>query len=280
MVRKKMAILLIIGCKAVNDKLVAISSPPRPDLGVTIWMICRKIRPRMPNPFERISGLTMVKRALVIFTMTLMCSMAQAQQRMYIDDNNQVPLRTGQSLEYRIIHGGLAAGTPVVVLEQNPETGYSRVRIPDGREGWLLTRYLTAEPIARDKLKAVEKELAQIKSENAKLLEAQKSLLEEAKRLQTDNAQLTNQVQQLQDELQHIKRISENAVNLDRRNQELRESNQQLKSEVELLSAENMRLRDNSDSNKMLLGAGLVGAGMFIAIIIPWLRPQKKSSWA
>lgn len=220
-----------------------------------------------------------MKKALTLITMMLVCSGAFAQ-RMYIDDNNQVPLRTGQGIQYRIIHAGLNAGTPVEVLQHDKESGYSLIREPGGKQGWVPTRYLTAEPIARDQLKRVQQELERLKAENARFNDTSKSLAQQTKELETQNARLTQTNEQLQEELLRIKRISENAINLDRRNRELREENQQLKSEVELLTADNMRLKSNADTEKMLTGAGLVGVGILIALVLPLLKPKKKSSWA
>ncbi len=221
-----------------------------------------------------------MRNFIAILAMALVCSVATAQSRMYIDDNNQVPLRSGQSLEYRILHRGLPAGTPVEVLEQNEDSGYSRVRTQAGQEGWLLSRFLTPQPIARDRLQAAEKKLAQVSEKNSELTAQHKNLLQENKRLEGENARLKNDGQQVQEELLHIKRISENAVALDRRNQELQEQNQQLKGEVELLTAENQRLTDNADTDNMLIGAALVLLGVIIAVVLPWMRPRKKSSWA
>lgn len=220
-----------------------------------------------------------MKKSLTLVTLMLMCSGAFAQ-RMYIDDNNQVPLRTGQGIQYRIIHSGLNAGTPVEVLEQDKESGYTLIREPGGKQGWVPTRYLTAEPIARDQLKKVQQELERLKAESARYGDTNKALSQQTKQLEAQNAALTKTNEQLQDELMRIKRISENAINLDRRNRELQEENQQLKSEVELLTADNMRLKSNADTEKMLTGAGLVGIGILIALILPLLKPKKKSSWA
>ena len=199
---------------------------------------------------------------------------------MYINDENQVPLRTGQGIQYRIVHSGVSAGTQVEVLQQDPESGHTLVREPGGKQGWLPTRFLTAEPIARDRLRAAENELQRLREQTGKTREERETLVQENQRLQAENANLTNTARQLQEELQHIRRVSENAINLDRRNQELQETNQQLKNEVDVLTAENLQLKDSSDTDRMLIGAGLVCLGILIAIVVPWMKPKKKSSWA
>ena len=80
------------------------------------------------------------------------------RQTRYVTDRTIVELRRGPSTEYLILRN-LEAGERVEVLEQN-DAGYSRVRVADqGTEGWILTRFLTAEPIARERLAVTERNL-------------------------------------------------------------------------------------------------------------------------
>ena len=95
--------------------------------------------------------------------------LAQAQTR-YVTDRTIVELRRGPSTEYLILRN-LEAGERVEVLEQNEEQGYSRVRVADqGTEGWILTRFLTAEPIARERLAVAERNLASARERVATLV--------------------------------------------------------------------------------------------------------------
>src|SRR5688572_14052641 len=116
--------------------------------------------------------------------------LAQAQTR-YVTDRTIVELRRGPSTEYLIVRN-LEAGERVEVLEVNEEQGYSRVRVADqGTEGWILTRFLMAEPIARERLAVAERNLAAarervgtLEGENRELArdrDAARTELEEAK---------------------------------------------------------------------------------------------------
>jgi SH3 domain protein len=77
----------------------------------------------------------------------------------YISDVVNVPLRSGPTNAYRIIHRGLPSGTQLTVLGTDEEAGFTKVRTVDGTEGWVTSQYLTGEPIARVKLAAAEKRL-------------------------------------------------------------------------------------------------------------------------
>src|SRR6185436_9577227 len=99
---------------------------------------------------------------------------AQAQTR-YVTDRTQVELRRGPSTEYRILRY-LEAGDRVEVLEQNEAQGFSRVKVGEDTEGWVPTASLIAEPVARERLAAAERNLASAR-ERAQTLEAQNQQL-------------------------------------------------------------------------------------------------------
>lgn len=216
-----------------------------------------------------------------LLVLLLLLSPTLLAQTVYVDDRMMVPLRTGQGTEYRILDAGLVSGTPLTLLERNEESGYSRVRTPKNLEGWILTRYLSNEPIAADQLENARRELANAREAMKEATSTAQTLEIQRDELLAERAALREEVQSLSNELEQLKAISSNALNLDRRNQELQESSQSLRNEVELLTADNQRLRDKSESNFMLLGAALMGLGILIAVVIPWLRPTKKNdSWA
>ena len=200
-------------------------------------------------------------------------------ETMYVDDTLYVPLRAGEGLQYKITHKGIKSGTPVEVIRQNPDTGYSEVRTPSGITGFMPTRYLVPEPVARDKLKALQAKYDALVERTRTATEREKELKSTIATLTQERDRLQKEVERLQTELADIKRVSANAIQLDSRNRELREENVRLRNEVELLTSDNQRLKDNREQTMMLYGAGLVVLGILIAIIVPNLKRQKRSSW-
>ena len=66
-----------------------------------------------------------------------------------------------------------------------------------------------------------------------------------------------------------------------RRNGELLGENQKLRNDLEVLTAENERLEAGKESDFMLVGAGLVLGGVLLALVIPMLKPTRKTdNWA
>ncbi|MDX1633397.1 MAG: TIGR04211 family SH3 domain-containing protein [Marinobacter sp.] len=198
----------------------------------------------------------------------------------YIDDTLYAPVRSGEGTQYRILHNGLRSGTPVELLER-AESGYSRVRTPDGIEGWIVSRYLSEQPIARDRLAAAQQQLERTRNELASVRETLQQTQAERDELANAESRLENRSEELAEELREIKSISANAISLKERNQELQEVNQRLRNDVEVLTAEKERLEAKKESDFMLLGAGLVLLGVILALVVPLLKPTRKhDTWA
>ncbi|KZZ32692.1 hypothetical protein A3757_20445 [Oleiphilus sp. HI0117] len=201
-------------------------------------------------------------------------------ETMYIDDTLLVPLRSGEGVGFRIVHKGLKSGTKLEIIEKL-SSGYAHVKTPSGIEGYLPSRYLTAQPIAKVKLAQANQELAKLKANYEETQTQLANLKKKHQSLSKEHTQTTSELNANSKELKNIKSISANALNLDKRNRELRESNEQLRNELELIQTENLRLKDKSDSNMMLIGGGLVTLGVILTLLIPIIKPSKKNdSWA
>ena len=204
--------------------------------------------------------------------------LAQAQTR-YVTDRTIVELRRGPSTEYLILRN-LEAGERVEVLEQNEEAGYSRVRVADqGTEGWILTRFLTAEPIARERLVVAERSLAAAR-ERVTALEGQTA------ELTRDLAATRAELQQTQanhgnvsKELTDIKTAAANVVEIRDQNTRLQQRLIERDREVEELTADNARLAGRSNQNWFVVGAAVLLAGIVIGLVAPSLRRRRRSDW-
>lgn len=195
----------------------------------------------------------------------------------YIDDTLYAPLRAGEGLEFRIVHKGVKSGTKVEVLETIKSSGYSKVKTPDGIIGYMPTRFLTAEPIARHRLAGMASELEKAQAKLADTSEKFSELQANFEKVSKSQEELLVENQTISSELESIKSISSNALYLDERNKQLHQTNEKLRSEVELLTTENQLLKDKSKTNFMMIGAALVVLGAFLALIIPMLKPTKKN---
>ena len=217
---------------------------------------------------------------LVFSLLLIISSISVAQARtVWVDDKLYLPVRSGAGTQFRIIENAVPSGTPLQVLEVGDS--YTKVRTPRGNEGWVSSQYLSNQPIAADRLKTVTQQLEQARAELNQTREQLASVTEERNNLQSSESDLSNRSEELQEELQRIQNIASDSINLERRNRELREENQKLRNDLEVLTAENERLEASKDSDFMLLGAGLVLGGVLLALLVPMLKPTRKTdNWA
>lgn len=213
------------------------------------------------------------------FALLLFTTLSAFGQTRYVGDDIPVTLRTGPSLENRIVRN-LTAGTRVEALEENEDAGYTRVRVAsDGTEGWILTRYLTAQPIARERLAAAESNLTAARS-RAEELESQVAALTEdlaATRRQLEAA--TSESRDVATELQDIRSASANAIALRDQNEDLRRRLAEADERIGRLTMENRELQSDSRQSWFMVGAGVLFGGILIGLIAPSLKRKRRSDW-
>jgi SH3 domain protein len=201
-----------------------------------------------------------------------------AAETVYISDALTVPLRSGPSNAYRILHRGLPSGTQLEVMSRDTESGFTQIRTSRGTEGWIPEQYLVNEPIARDKLVAANREIERLQSRLSKQEQQLGTLGQQKNSTEQSNSSLQNQVATLQKELASIKQISAGAIDEHATNLRLNELNERLRDEVEALVAERDTLVANAEQRLLLIGAGLVLLGLVLGIVIK-ARPRR-SAWS
>jgi len=216
-------------------------------------------------------------RSLLI-ALGLLAIAAHAQTR-YVSDKLGVELRRGPSTEYLILRS-LEAGTALEVLEQDASAGYSRVRVADqGVEGWILTRFLTPEPIARERLAVAERNLTSAQSKVGDLERKVADLSAELATTHADLDQTRTAHGAVSKELDEIRTAAANVVQIRDQNQSMSKRLAQRDEEVRKLTAENAELRSRDKQNWFLVGGGVLLAGVLIGLVAPSMRRKRRSNW-
>ncbi|MDH3690480.1 MAG: TIGR04211 family SH3 domain-containing protein [Gammaproteobacteria bacterium] len=204
----------------------------------------------------------------------LLFSCAAFAQTRYVSDDLEITMRTGPAKDKKIVRI-LKSGTAVNVLDVDDGKGYSRVREPGGEEGWVLTRYLMGEPSAREQLTTVRQRMKELERENEKLeIElAQIDILQNT----VDRLKQENNLQT--EELKTIRQTAASTLSIDEENQTLKEAMSTLVREKDSLQAENQNLRNNSQQQWFVRGAGVVLLGIIIGLVIPKIRWRRRRGW-
>jgi SH3 domain protein len=193
---------------------------------------------------------------------------------MYITDEIPVMVRQEPGANRKIL-AMPNTGTRVEVLENN-DAGWSRVRLPDGKEGWTLTRYLAKGP-------SKQVIIDRLRRENKALREKSETLIDENPRLKTERNELekalaeqTQTAENLKQSYETLKRESSKFLALkasyEKASHDLAEST---KRQAEL-EEEVKALRNNRILRWFLAGAAVLLVGMFIGFMSR--RPKRRPS--
>ena len=215
----------------------------------------------------------------VVVLLLALVSIASAQAAtMYISDALTVPMRRGPSTSHRIINAAVPAGTPLEVVGEDKAAGFTQVRTANGTDGWVPTQYLTAEPIARDRLAAATRRVQALEAELKSLRENFQETRGARSSAEKANADLDKQTRQLQAELAELKRVSATSISQYEENKVLKVENADLKTKNTDLAARVQRLERSELLRFFLFGGALVIVGLVIGAVIK-SRP-KRSTWA
>ncbi len=213
----------------------------------------------------------------LFIVLMLFAGLAQAEVR-YVSDRLEISLRSGKSTQHRILRM-IPSGTRLEVLETDKASGYSRVRTPGGKEGWVLTRYLMKVPAARDRLAEAEKRLAELELQSRQRMTRISELEAEKKELVQKVAALEQDNRKLGQQLEEIQRTAASALAIDSENKTLKARLMEMERSQQTLQQENESLRDRTARDWFMVGAGVILLGIIVGLILPRIRFRKRSSW-
>ena len=218
----------------------------------------------------------MKRLAIFLFVLALPL-LVQAAETRYVTDHLIITLRSGQGKQYQVLKT-LPSGTPLEILETT-EDGYSRVRTPDGIEGWVLSRYLSEEPIARDRLAKAQKQLERLQADNRKLRSQVTELRKKAAELEAERDRLRSENRKLAGELKHLKQVAAKPIELEEQNRTLKQQNVSLEKELQLVRQENQVLQNSTQRDWFIAGAGVLLGGILLGLILPRIRWRRRNTW-
>jgi len=120
---------------------------------------------------------------LVFLGIVLMCFSANGfAESLYVTDQLKLTLRSGPSTEHKIL-AVVESGQQVEMLE--PGEDWSMVRNANGKEGYVLTRYLMPDPTHNVRLERLQTKHKALMQQTATLLEENTRFRSESKALKS-----------------------------------------------------------------------------------------------
>jgi len=196
----------------------------------------------------------------------------------WVSDQFEVMLRTGPSTN-NAIQLMVKSGSELEILEEDAESGYTRVMTGGGTEGWVLSRYLMREPGAREQLIALTQQLTSANAEGTSMGSQLGAIRGEYDAAQRRISELERENSDLQGEIAEIRRTAANTLAIDSQNKDLQQQLTDAEIQVNILEQENDELSGQSTRNWVITGALIMFAGVLVGLILPRMKWQRRSRY-
>lgn len=214
----------------------------------------------------------------ILFTLLFLTSSFVYAEIAYVSDELEIMVRSGKSPSHRII-ATLKSGQRLNITEKDAASGYSKLHLKGGRQGWVLTRLLKNIPSAKARLAKSEAALSKLKNSFKDTNEKLNSLSEQKVTLDSKSSDLEKLNASLSSDLEKLKKISSNAIQTQEERDELLQRVVNIEREFETVKRENDVLKSSDSQDWFLAGAGVLLLGIFLGFILPKLSWGKKTSW-
>ncbi len=219
-----------------------------------------------------------VGKIAFICLLSVLAGHVHAQTERYVTDSLRLEARQGPSTNHRISRM-LSSGTRVTVLEEDTETGYSRVALDDGSEVWILTRFLMNGPAARAQLAQTQENLAEEHEKARDLASQLETLGRTADEIEQSRSALATDKKLLQTELAQIKQAAANTLAIQESNQSLGKQLEVVSMDLDTAKQRNRALKERSERDWFIAGAGVLLGGIIIGLVIPKIRWKRRRGW-
>ena len=199
-----------------------------------------------------------------IMLLTFFTTGAALAESWYVIPSAEIPIRSGQGTEYKIL-AVVPNGLQVEIIEENDP--WALVRTPGGTEGWMLRRYLSSDPPLNEIVASLQAQKAQLKEDEEKtgrkyseLLAAYSLNEQELNTCIGDRDNTKKKFQTLQKDTSDVIKIKKN---LEQTSLQLQAARQKLAG----IQQENNDLQRNTSVKWFLAGGGVLFIGVLIGMI-------------
>ena len=199
---------------------------------------------------------------LIVFFSMLIAASALAET-MFITDSLKVTLRTGPSNEHKVI-AMLKSNEEIEVLEKGDD--WVKVRLKNGKEGYVLRRYLTSEIPKFSIIAGLQQKVEKSKKEISSLRESKKQLEKSKLELESSLFSREKELTKVKRDYEELKSGSARYIEIKELKDNLENRNKNLKSRADGLLEENRRLKKQRNSLWFISGAGVLLLGWLLGL--------------
>ena len=225
----------------------------------------------------------MKRKPILLITIlgVLMACQTAAASKAYVTDILRVTLRTGPSIQNKIVTM-LSSGQSVEVLGEKGDWSHIRLTkegATNGQEGWVMTRFLITRPPWELQATTVLEENSDLK---AKLTTTEKNLNDVVIREKDLTSKLqtsTKALDGLRSEFEALKRGASGYLKLSAAHKVAKSKLESIQKEAQELNAENERLRSSQRNKWFATGALVLLCGLMIGLVFGRQQSKRRSTY-
>lgn len=210
----------------------------------------------------------------IILTGLLILPAAGVAETVYVSEDYEITMRTGPATDRKII-SLVKSGRALEVIKKGEE--WSRVRTRNGREGWVLSRYLTANQPSAMVLERVKKDYDALTVQFNDLKQKFDELQAQKKVSDADLSQSSRDRDELRAAYETLKKESSDFLELKQRHQQVTADLEAEKNRSAKLDDENMQMKRSHIIQWVWTGGGIMLLGFFLGLFSSSRRKSRSS---
>jgi len=214
-----------------------------------------------------------VSSCLITF-LILFCSFSAIAETLYVKPSSEITMRRGQGTDFKVI-AVVRDGTAVELMNEQGE--WAEVQLPNGKQGWVLRRFLSDMPPLGQQVDLLQQEKTALSQSVIALRQQLDDLTADKERLESERASCSAE---LEDITNKFLMLQEDTVDVVQTNEDLKQARSQLEILEEQMAGvqeENKRLGSNETLKWFLAGGGVLLVGWIIGLISRRSRKKRSS---
>lgn len=218
-------------------------------------------------------GLSKRGKFLFIKSLLFIVLMPVYAQAAYITDDFNITLRA-EPLKDAPVITLLKNGTQIEVLEESED--WTKVKIEDEKEGWILTRYVSRELPQNIQIEKLTKSLDETSIKLKVTIDKTAAIETENKNLKQDLDITKRKLSAVESDYNQLQADSGNVVEIKKNYEESKTNLSMAMARNEKLQAENNELRSTTELRWFLTGAGVVFGALLFGFILGRINRGKR----
>ena len=191
----------------------------------------------------------------------LLSATAVHAETRYIKPSSEIAVRRGQGVDFKIV-AMVKDGTSVEFLEA--DDSYARVRLDNGKEGWMLKRFLSDVPPLVEVVASLRTEKIELEQKESELTQNIEELSSSLSETRTELDSTLSERNQIWADFQTLQRETADVVQINKELLETRKKNKHLLQELTSTKKDREQLKKSFAIKWFLAGAGVLLLGMLI----------------